>query len=157
MLLGEAGSAIGCRVWRGPRGPRPPASDSNAVATTFGVLGAVSRRYAHRIPFIVKMNHNELLTLPNQFDQVMFGSAQQAWDLGAAGVPSLWDRRGEKDLSGRPLEVTEVGFADAVASAAVLVMGEGAEGCPAALVRGLDCQAAERPATLRIERPGQRV
>ena len=66
--------------------------------------------------------------------------------IGAAGVPSLWDRRGEKDLSGRPLEVTEVAFADAVASAAVLVMGEGAEGCPAALVRGFDCRAAERPA-----------
>jgi class I fructose-bisphosphate aldolase len=58
----------------------------NAVATTFGVLGAVSRRYAHRIPFIVKLNHNELLTLPNQFDQVMFGSVEQAFDLGAAGV-----------------------------------------------------------------------
>jgi len=58
----------------------------NAVATTFGVLGAVSRRYAHRIPFIVKINHNELLTLPNKFDQVMFGSVDQAFDLGAAGV-----------------------------------------------------------------------
>ncbi|MFN0092809.1 MAG: class I fructose-bisphosphate aldolase [Acidimicrobiales bacterium] len=58
----------------------------NAVATTFGVLGAVSRRYAHRIPFIVKLNHNELLTYPNKFDQVMFGSVQQAFDLGAAGV-----------------------------------------------------------------------
>lgn len=58
----------------------------NAVATTFGVLGAVSRRYAHRIPFIVKINHNELLTYPNQFDQVMFGSVDQAFDLGAAGV-----------------------------------------------------------------------
>ncbi len=58
----------------------------NAVATTFGVLGAVSRRYAHRIPFIVKMNHSELLTYPNRYDQVMFGSPQQAWDLGAAGV-----------------------------------------------------------------------
>ncbi len=58
----------------------------NAVATTFGVLGAVSRRWAHRIPFIVKMNHNELMTYPNQFDQVMFGSARQAFDLGAAGV-----------------------------------------------------------------------
>ena len=58
----------------------------NAVATTFGVLGAVSRSYAHRIPFIVKINHNELLTYPNKFDQVMFGSAQQAFDLGAAGV-----------------------------------------------------------------------
>jgi len=58
----------------------------NAVATTFGVLGAVSRRYAHRIPFIVKLNHNELLTYPNKFDQVMFGSAREAFDLGAAGV-----------------------------------------------------------------------
>ena len=58
----------------------------NAVATTFGVLGLASRRYAHRIPFIVKLNHNELLTYPNKFDQVMFGSVQQAYDLGAAGV-----------------------------------------------------------------------
>jgi fructose-bisphosphate aldolase, class I len=58
----------------------------NAVATTFGVLGAVSRVYAHKIPFIVKLNHNELMTLPNQFDQVMFGSVEQAYDLGAAGV-----------------------------------------------------------------------
>ncbi len=58
----------------------------NAVASTYGVLASVSRRYAHRIPFIVKINHNELLTLPNQFDQVMFGSADQAFDLGAAGV-----------------------------------------------------------------------
>ncbi len=58
----------------------------NAVATTFGVLGAVSRRYAHHIPFIVKMNHNELLTYPNTYDQIMFGSVGQAFDLGAAGV-----------------------------------------------------------------------
>jgi fructose-bisphosphate aldolase, class I len=58
----------------------------NAVATTLGVLGAVSRRYAHRIPFIVKLNHNELLTYPNAYDQVMFGSVKQAFDLGAAGV-----------------------------------------------------------------------
>jgi len=58
----------------------------NAVATTFGVLGAVSRKYAHKIPFIVKVNHNELLTLPNKFDQVMFGSVKQAYDLGAAGI-----------------------------------------------------------------------
>ena len=58
----------------------------NAVASTFGVLASVSRRFAHRIPFIVKVNHNELLTLPNQFDQVMFGSVAQAYDLGAAGV-----------------------------------------------------------------------
>ena len=58
----------------------------NAVATTFGVLGSVSRRYAHRIPFIVKINHNELMTYPNAFDQIMFGSVQQAYDLGASGV-----------------------------------------------------------------------
>jgi class I fructose-bisphosphate aldolase len=58
----------------------------NAVASTFGVLGAVSRKYAHRIPFIVKLNHNELLTFPNQFDQIEFGSVQRAWELGAAAV-----------------------------------------------------------------------
>lgn len=58
----------------------------NAVATTFGVLGAVSRRFAHRIPFIVKINHNELLTSPNRFDQVMFGTVRQAWNLGAVGI-----------------------------------------------------------------------
>jgi class I fructose-bisphosphate aldolase len=58
----------------------------NAVATTLGALGAVSRAYAHKIPFIVKMNHSELLTYPNRYDQVMFGSVEQAFDLGAAGV-----------------------------------------------------------------------
>jgi class I fructose-bisphosphate aldolase len=58
----------------------------NAVATTFGVLGIASRHYAHKIPFIVKLNHNELMTYPNKFDQIMFGSVQQAFDLGAAGV-----------------------------------------------------------------------
>jgi class I fructose-bisphosphate aldolase len=58
----------------------------NAIASTFGVLGAVSRKYAHKIPFIVKLNHNELLTYPNEFDQTMFGSVQRAWELGAAGV-----------------------------------------------------------------------
>jgi class I fructose-bisphosphate aldolase len=58
----------------------------NAVASTFGVLGVVSRRYAHKIPFIVKLNHNELITYPNKFDQVMFGSVDQAFDLGAAAV-----------------------------------------------------------------------
>lgn len=58
----------------------------NAVASTLGVLGAVSRRYAHRIPFIVKLNHNELLTYPSRFDQVPFANVEQAADLGAAGV-----------------------------------------------------------------------
>jgi class I fructose-bisphosphate aldolase len=58
----------------------------NAVATTFGVLGLVARKYAHKIPFIVKLNHNELLSYPNSYDQVMFGSVEQAFELGAAGV-----------------------------------------------------------------------
>jgi fructose-bisphosphate aldolase, class I len=58
----------------------------NAVASTLGVLGAVSRRYAHKIPFIVKINHNELLTYPNRFDQVIFASVQRAWELGAVAV-----------------------------------------------------------------------
>lgn len=58
----------------------------NAVATTLGVLGMVSRKYAHRIPFIVKINHNELLTYPNQYDQIMFASVEQAWNLGAVAV-----------------------------------------------------------------------
>jgi class I fructose-bisphosphate aldolase len=61
-------------------------ADCNAVASTFGVLGMCARRYAHRIPFIVKMNHNELLTYPNKFDQIMFGSVREAADLGAVGV-----------------------------------------------------------------------
>ena len=58
----------------------------NGVASTFGVLGAVSRKYAHRIPFIVKINHNELMTLPNKFDQVLFGNVKEAWNLGAIAV-----------------------------------------------------------------------
>ena len=62
------------------------AGDCNAVATTVGNLGIVSRRYVHRIPFIVKLNHNDLLRYPNSFDQQMFASVQQAVDLGAVGV-----------------------------------------------------------------------
>jgi class I fructose-bisphosphate aldolase len=58
----------------------------NAVASTLGVLGAVARRYAHKIPFIVKLNHNELLTYPNQYDQILFGNVEQCFDIGAAGV-----------------------------------------------------------------------
>ncbi len=58
----------------------------NAVATTFGVLGSVARKWAHRIPMIVKINHNELLTSPNAYDQVLFGTVQEAWNLGAAGI-----------------------------------------------------------------------
>lgn len=58
----------------------------NGVATTFGALAMVSRKYAHKIPFIVKINHNELLTYPNKHDQIMFGSVQDAWNLGAVAV-----------------------------------------------------------------------
>ena len=58
----------------------------NGVASTFGVLGAVARKYAHHIPFIVKINHNELLTYPATFDQVMFGNVRQAYDMGAVAV-----------------------------------------------------------------------
>src|ERR1700682_5503506 len=58
----------------------------NAVASTFGVLGSVARKYAHRIPFIVKINHNELLTFPNKADQILFGTVQQAYDMGASAV-----------------------------------------------------------------------
>jgi fructose-bisphosphate aldolase, class I len=58
----------------------------NAVASTFGVLGAVTHKYAHKIPFIVKLNHNELLTFPNKFDQILFGTVKEAWDMGAAAV-----------------------------------------------------------------------
>jgi len=61
-------------------------ADCNAVATTMGGLRIVSRRFAHKIPLIAKLNHNELLTYPSKYDQVMFGSVQQAIDLGAAGV-----------------------------------------------------------------------
>lgn len=90
---------------------------------------------------------------------IISDSVGRAWRLGtvglaigAAGVPSLWDRRGEPDLSGRKLEVTEVGFADAAAAAAVLVMGEGAEGRPAALLRGLRWTAPETTAQ-SLQRP----
>ena len=58
----------------------------NAVATTFGVLGSVSRKYAHKIPFIVKINHNEFLSYPNKYDQILFGTVKDAWNLGAAAV-----------------------------------------------------------------------
>src|SRR5205814_302679 len=58
----------------------------NAVASTFGVLAASARKYAHKIPFIVKINHNEFLTYPNKFDQIMFGNVRQAWEIGAVAV-----------------------------------------------------------------------
>ena len=88
---------------------------------------------------------------------IITDSAGRAWRLGtvglaigAAGVPALLDRRGEKDISGRALEVTETGFADAVAAAAVLVMGEAAEARPADLVRGLAWSGASRPASALV-------
>lgn len=58
----------------------------NAVASTLGVLGSLSRKYAHQIPFMVKLNHNELMTYPNKFDQIMFGQVEQAWEMGACSV-----------------------------------------------------------------------
>ncbi len=58
----------------------------NAVASTFGVLGSMARKYAHKIPFVVKINHNELMTYPNKYDQIMFGTVKQAYDLGALAV-----------------------------------------------------------------------
>lgn len=81
----------------------------NAVASTFGVLGAVSRRFAHRIPFVVKLNHNELLTYPNSFDQIMFGTVQQAYDLGAAAVGATIYFGSEE--SGRQIIETAEAFA----------------------------------------------
>lgn len=58
----------------------------NAVASTYGVLGSVARKYAHKIPFIVKLNHNEFLSYPNKFDQIMFGTVEDAWNMGAVAV-----------------------------------------------------------------------
>lgn len=78
----------------------------NAVASTFGVLGSVARRYAHRIPFIVKINHNELLTYPNKYDQIMFGSIEKAYDLGAAAVGATI-YYGSEESSRQIVEVAE--------------------------------------------------
>src|SRR6478609_58316 len=61
-------------------------SGCNAVASTFGVLGLLSRKYAHRIPFVVKINHNEFLSYPNKYDQTMFGTIKNAWNMGAVAV-----------------------------------------------------------------------
>ncbi len=79
----------------------------NAVASTFGVLGAVARKYAHKIPFIVKVNHNELLTYPNKFDQVLFGTVQQAYDMGAAAVGATI-YFGSPESSRQIVEITNV-------------------------------------------------
>ncbi len=87
------------------------AADCSAVATTLGTLGAVSRRYVHRIPFIVKINHNDLLNYPNTYDQIPFASVRQAWDLGAAGVgATIYFGSPE---SGRQLREISAAFAEA--------------------------------------------
>jgi len=83
----------------------------NAVASTYGVLGAVARKYAHKIPFLVKINHNELLTYPNKFDQILFGTVKQAADMGAAAVGATIYFGSEE--SGR--QITEVSQAFALA------------------------------------------
>src|SRR5438045_3365591 len=83
----------------------------NAVASTYGVLGAVARKYAHKIPFLVKINHNELLTYPNKFDQIMFGTVKQAADMGAAAVGATIYFGSEE--SGR--QIVEVSHAFALA------------------------------------------
>src|ERR671931_2149652 len=88
----------------------------NAVASTFGVLGSVARKYAHRIPFICKINHNELLTYPNKYDQIEFGTVKEAWELGAGPLgPTIYFG---PDESGRQL----VEIADAFAHAHELGM-----------------------------------
>ena len=78
----------------------------NAVASTFGVLASVSRKYAHKIPFIVKLNHNELLTYPNTFSQISFGSVDEAWNLGATAVGATI-YFGSEDSNRQIIEVAE--------------------------------------------------
>jgi fructose-bisphosphate aldolase, class I len=88
----------------------------NAVASTFGVLGTVARRYAHKIPFIVKLNHNEFFSYPNTFDQTMFGSTKQAFEMGAIGVGatvywgSLESRRQLQEVSAAFQQAHELGM-----------------------------------------------
>lgn len=78
----------------------------NAVASTYGVLASCSRKYAHKIPFIVKINHNELLTYPNKFNQIMFGSVDEAWNLGAVAVGATI-YFGSEESSRQIIEVAE--------------------------------------------------
>ncbi|WP_266203094.1 class I fructose-bisphosphate aldolase [Pontibacter kalidii] len=78
----------------------------NAVATTFGNLAMMSRKYAHRIPFVVKINHNELMTYPNKYDQIMFGSVDEAWNLGATAVGATI-YFGSEESSRQIIEVAE--------------------------------------------------
>src|SRR4026208_1486302 len=81
-------------------------SGCNAVASTFGVLGLLSRKYAHRIPFVVKINHNEFLSYPNKYDQTMFGTVKSAWNMGAVAVGATvyW---GSQESSRQLKEVAE--------------------------------------------------
>ena len=78
----------------------------NAVASTFGVLGMTARRYAHRIPYIVKINHNELVTWPNSHEQIMFGTVQKAWDMGAVAIGATV-YFGSEDSNRQMIEVAE--------------------------------------------------
>ncbi|OYW15436.1 MAG: fructose-bisphosphate aldolase, partial [Planctomycetales bacterium 12-60-4] len=79
----------------------------NGVASTFGVLGMVARRYAHKIPFIVKVNHNELLTYPNKHDQILFGTVDRAYDMGAAAIGATI-YFGSDEASRQIVEIAEV-------------------------------------------------
>jgi len=79
----------------------------NAVASTLGVLGSVARKYAHKIPFLVKLNHNELMTYPNKYDQILFASVDQAFDMGAVAVGATI-YFGSEESSRQIQEITEV-------------------------------------------------
>ncbi len=83
----------------------------NGVATTYGALGAVARKYAHKIPLILKLNHNELLTMPNTFDQIMFAQIEQAWEMGCAAVGATIYFGSEE--SGRQIQEVSQAFAHA--------------------------------------------
>ena len=83
----------------------------NAVTTTYGALGAVARKYAHKIPMILKINHNELLTMPNTFDQIMFADVDRAWDMGCAGIGATVYFG--SDESGRQIQEVSAAFARA--------------------------------------------
>lgn len=83
----------------------------NAVATTYGALGAVARKYAHKIPFVLKINHNELLTMPNTFDQLMFAQIEQAWEMGCTAVGATIYFG--SDESGRQIQEVSQAFAHA--------------------------------------------
>jgi len=83
----------------------------NGVATTYGALGAVARKYAHKIPLILKLNHNELLTMPNTFDQIMFAQIEQAWEMGCTAVGATIYFGSEE--SGRQIQEVSQAFAHA--------------------------------------------